>query len=120
VFDHVVDLFNHVTTRRFGCSPLLNRDYQSFFKIRSIWGKVLLRENIAPSFEDTQRGNDAVRELLRFNREGHVLASNLVLINVHWPGYNILYKSGLAIFYSATTFRPGHVCGVECHACGVG
>jgi hypothetical protein len=29
------------------------------------------------------------------------------------PGYNILYKSGFAIFYSATTSKPGHVCGVE-------
>jgi hypothetical protein len=34
------------------------------------------------------------------------------IINVLYPGYNILYKSRLAIFYSATTFKPGHVCGV--------
>jgi hypothetical protein len=28
-------------------------------------------------------------------------------------------KSGLAKFYVATILRPGHVCGVECHVCGV-
>jgi hypothetical protein len=36
-----------------------------------------------------------------------------MLINMYWPGYIILYKSGLAIFSSATTFRPGHVHGVR-------
>jgi len=60
--------------------PLLNRDYRSLFKFRSTWGKVLLRKNIATSFEDAQRGNDAIRELLRCEGEGHktphVLASS--------------------------------------------
>jgi hypothetical protein len=30
-----------------------------------------------------------------------------------------MFTPGLAIFYSATILRPGHVCGVECHACGI-
>jgi hypothetical protein len=30
-----------------------------------------------------------------------------------------MFTPGLAIFYSATILRPGHVCGVECHACSV-
>jgi hypothetical protein len=80
VFDYAIDLFKYGTNRHFGCSPLLNRDYLSLFKIRSTWGKVILRKNITPSFEDAQGGNDAIRELLRCEEEGHktphVLASN--------------------------------------------
>jgi hypothetical protein len=30
-----------------------------------------------------------------------------------------MFTPGLAIFYVALIFRLSHVCGVECHACGV-
>jgi hypothetical protein len=30
-----------------------------------------------------------------------------------------MFTPGLAIFYSATILRPGHVCGVECHTYGI-
>ena len=80
MFDYVIDLFKHGTDYCFGSSPLLNRDYQSLFRIRSTWGKILLKKNIALSFEDAQGGTDAIRELLRWEGEGHktshVLASD--------------------------------------------
>jgi hypothetical protein len=57
-------LSSTVLIAAFSCFPLLNHDYQSLFKIRSTWGKVLLRENISLSFEDAHRGNDTVREFL--------------------------------------------------------
>ena len=38
---------------------------------------------------------------------------HFMLINMHQTSYIILYKSGLAIFSSATTFRPSHVRGVR-------
>jgi hypothetical protein len=41
VVDHAVDRFVDAIERRFGCSPLFNRDYESFFKVRSTSGKVL-------------------------------------------------------------------------------
>ena len=41
VVDHAVDCFVDAIDRHLGYSPLLNRDYQSFFKVRSTQGKVL-------------------------------------------------------------------------------
>lgn len=67
-FDHAIDPSNHVTNRSSGCSPLLNRDYQSLLKMRRTWGKILLRKNIAPSFEEVKEeimqsvGYSGVRE----------------------------------------------------------
>ncbi len=43
----------------------------------------------------------------------HMFQLHFVLINMHQRGYIILYKSGLTIFSSATTFRPGHMRGVR-------
>jgi hypothetical protein len=72
-----VDRFNHATNRRFGCTPILNHDQESLFKIRSTQGNGLYQKNMAPIFEDTQRGNDAAREFLRCEEWGaktpHVL-----------------------------------------------
>lgn len=38
---HAVDRFVAAIKRRFGCTPLFNPGYESFFEIRSTKGKVL-------------------------------------------------------------------------------
>ena len=63
-------------------SPLLNHDYQSLLKFRSTWENVLLRENIAPSFEDSHRGNDIIREFRRCEERGHIFRCLIMHISL--------------------------------------
>jgi hypothetical protein len=48
---HAVDRFVDAIDRPLSCSPLLNRDCGSLFKVRSAGGKVLSKKNMAPSLE---------------------------------------------------------------------
>ena len=48
---HVVDRFVDAIDRRSSGSPLLNRDCRSLFEARCAREKILLRKNMAPSFE---------------------------------------------------------------------
>jgi hypothetical protein len=50
---HAVNRFISAIDCRFSCSPLLSYDYRSLFEVQSTRGKVLLRKNMALSFEDT-------------------------------------------------------------------
>ena len=48
---HTVHRFVDAIDRYLNCSPLLNRDYRSFFEVRSARRNFLSRKNTAPSLE---------------------------------------------------------------------
>src|SRR6516162_3017298 len=76
---HVVDRFVDAIDRRFTCSPQLNRDCGSLFKVRSASGKVLSRKNMAPSLE----GHSDLRNMLSRSFVRHD-----VLACLHYPVLN--------------------------------
>jgi len=50
IFDFAINLFKHGINRRFGCSPLLNHDYQNLFKILEYLGKSSTKEEYSFKF----------------------------------------------------------------------